>query len=76
MVVLDFVTDQQRVAELVELERASRNRPLVRIARLHLISFRDARAGDLPMESERDQADLLLRSEAPSLQMPRFEFPG
>lgn len=76
MVVLDFVTDQQRVADLMELERASRNRPLERLARLHLISFRDARAGDLPIEWERDQADLLLRSEPPSLKLPRFEFPG
>ena len=77
VVVLDFVTDLRRVAEVVELERASRSGPLERLSLgPHLVSFRDAGAGDLLMEWVRDQADLLLRSEDPTLQLPRFEFPG
>jgi superfamily II DNA or RNA helicase len=75
VVVLDFVTDIRRVAEVIELDRASR----AGIERLglgsHLIEFRDASAGNFMQEWMLDQASLILREGDPSLELPRFEFP-
>jgi len=75
VVVLDFVTDLRRIAEVVELDRAARGD----VERLglgnRLIEFRDASAGDFMREWMLDQASLFLREGDPVLELPRFEFP-
>jgi superfamily II DNA or RNA helicase len=77
VVVLDFVTDLRRVAEVAELERAaSRNAPTERLPLGgHLVQFSDQSAGSFLMEWVKDQASLLLREGDPTLDLPRFEFP-
>ncbi len=77
VVVLDFVTDLRRIAEVVELERAARqNSPLERLPLGgHLMEFTDHSAGSYLMEWVRDQADLMLREGDPMLELPRFDFP-
>ena len=76
VVVLDFVTDLRRVAEVVELERAASDGPVERLGLgSHLISFRDATAGDFLQEWMLDQASLILREGEHELELPRFEFP-
>lgn len=76
VVVLDFVTDLRRVAEVVELEKASSG-PLERLPLgQHLINFRDASAGSFMFEWMKDQADLMLREGDAQLEMPKFDFPS
>lgn len=75
VVVLDFVTDLRRVAEVIELDKAARGD----VERLglgnRLIEFRDASAGDFMREWMLDQASLILREGDADLELPRFEFP-
>jgi superfamily II DNA or RNA helicase len=75
VVVLDFVTDLRRVAEVIELDKAAGGD----VERLglgnRLIEFRDASAGDFMREWMLDQASLILREGNPELELPRFEFP-
>ena len=76
VVVLDFVTDLRRVAEVVELERAASAGPVERLGLgNHLISFRYATAGNFLQEWMLDQASLILREGDHELELPRFEFP-
>jgi superfamily II DNA or RNA helicase len=77
VVVLDFVTDLRRVAEIVELERAARqNSPLERLPLgNHLVQFSDQSAGSYLMDWIKDQADLMLREGDPKLELPHYEFP-
>ncbi len=76
VVVLDFVTDLRRVAEVVELDRAVRDTPVERLGLGNrLIRFRDESAGDFLREWMLDQASLILREGDPQLELPRFEFP-
>ena len=76
VVVMDFVTDLRRMAEVVELEKASSG-PIERLPLGHnLINFRDASAGTLMMEWLKDQADLILREGDAQLELPRFDFPN
>jgi superfamily II DNA or RNA helicase len=75
VVVLDFVTDLRRIAEVVELEKAARG-DVERLALGNrLIEFRDATAGNFMREWMLDQASLLLREGNPELELPQFEFP-
>jgi hypothetical protein len=75
VIVLDFVTDLRRVAEVVELEKAASG-PLERLPLgHHLINFRDASAGSFMLEWLKDQADLLLREGDAQLELPKFDFP-
>lgn len=75
VIVLDFVTDLRRMAEVLQLEKASSG-PLERLPLgHHLISFRDESAGSFMLEWMKDQADLLLREGDVQLEMPRFDFP-
>ncbi|TIN69643.1 MAG: DNA helicase [Mesorhizobium sp.] len=75
VVVLDFVTDLRRIAELVELQRAASG-PLERLPLgHHLINFRDESAGSFMFEWMKDQADLVLREGDAQLEMPKFDFP-
>lgn len=77
VVVLDFVTDLRRVAEVAELERsAGRNAPTERLPLGgRLVQFSNQSAGSFLMEWVRDQASLLLREGDPTLDLPRFDFP-
>jgi len=77
VVVLDFVTDLRRVAEVIELEQAAAgNAPVERLPLgPHLIQFSDESAGSMLMEWVKDQADLMLREGDPNLELPRFNFP-
>ena len=74
VVVLDFVSDLRRVAEVIQLEKASRGN----IERLRLpgvVSFRDEGAGSFMLDWLRDQADLFTREGDPQLELPEFDFP-
>ncbi|MBA4388343.1 MAG: DNA helicase [Verrucomicrobia bacterium] len=76
VIVLDFVTDLRRVAEVVELDRATRDAPVERLGLGgQLVSFRNATAGNFLREWMLDQASLFLRESDPELDLPRFEFP-
>jgi superfamily II DNA or RNA helicase len=76
VIVLDFVTDLRRVAEVVELDRAVRDGPVEQLGLgPHLVSFRDATAGTFLREWMLDQASLLLREGDAELELPQFEFP-
>ncbi len=76
VIVLDFVTDLRRVAEVVELDHAVQGGPVERLGLgSRLIQFRDASAGSFLREWMMDQASLVLRDGDPSLELPRFEFP-
>jgi superfamily II DNA or RNA helicase len=76
VVVLDFVTDLRRMAEVVQLEKAALG-PIERLPLGHnLINFRDASAGSFMLEWIKDQADLILREGDAELELPQFEFPS
>jgi hypothetical protein len=78
VVVLDFVSDLRRIAEVIKLDGAVRSdrAPVERLGLGNrIVNFRDASAGSFIMEWLRDQADLLLREGDPSLELPRFDFP-
>jgi len=77
VIVLDFVTDLRRLAEVVELEKAARgNAPTERLPLGgHLVQFQDQSAGSFLMEWVKDQASLLLREGDPSLDLPAFDYP-
>ena len=77
VVVLDFVTDLRRVAEVAELERqAQHNAPTEKLPLGgHLVEFADRSAGSFLMEWVKDQASLLLREGDPALDLPRFDYP-
>lgn len=75
VVVMDFVTDLRRVAEVIELEKAASG-PIERLPLGHnLINFRDTSAGNFMLEWMKDQADLILREGDAQLEIPRFDFP-
>ncbi len=76
VIVLDFVTDLRRVAEVVELDRAVEGGEVERLGLGgKLVQFSDHTAGDFLREGMLDQASLLLREEDPKLEQPKFEFP-
>jgi len=76
VVVLDFVTDLRRIAEVVELEKASSG-PMERLPLgHHLVNFRDESAGSFMLEWMKDQADLMLREGDAQLELPRFDYPS
>jgi superfamily II DNA or RNA helicase len=76
VVVLDFVTDLKRIAEVISLEKASAG-PTERLPLGHrLVSFRDESAGSFMLEWMKDQADLMLREGDAQLELPHFEFPA
>lgn len=76
VIVLDFVTDLRRIAEVIELEKASMG-PTERLPLgSHLVSFRDESAGNFMLEWLKDQADLMLREGDAQLELPRFDFPN
>jgi len=76
VVVLDFVTDLRRIAEVVELDRSVRGEAVEHLGLGgQLISFSDRSAGTFLREWMLDQASLFLREDDPKLELPEFEFP-
>lgn len=74
VVVLDFVSDLRRIAEVVELEKSARG-DLERLRLPGVIQFHDASAGTFMLDWMRDQASLFTREGDPMLELPAFEFP-
>ncbi len=76
VVVLDFVTDLRRVAEVVDLDKAVRAGVVESIGLGNrLLQFSDRSAGTFLREWMLDQASLLLREGDPVLTLPEFEYP-
>ena len=76
VIVLDFVTDLQRIAEVIELDKAVRSGPVERLGLGNrIVQFSDASAGGFLEEWMLDQASLLLRPGNPFLELPKLEFP-
>jgi superfamily II DNA or RNA helicase len=76
VIVLDFVTDLLRIAEVVDLDQATRGGSIERLGLgSQLITFSDHSAGSFLQEWMLDQASLILREGDPKLELPRFNFP-
>lgn len=76
VVVLDFVTDLRRVAEVIELDKAVKRGGVERLSLgRSLISFTDSSAGSFLREWMLDQASLVLRDGDPDLEVPKYDFP-
>lgn len=76
VIVLDFVTDLRRVAEVVELDKEVRGDCVERLGLGgRLVQFSDVTAGDFLREWMLDQASLILRDDDPALDLPSFDFP-
>ncbi len=75
VVVLDFVSDLRRIAEVIELERAVKGD--IETLRMggRLVQFRDVGASTFMLDWMKDQADLFNREGDPTLELPRFEYP-
>jgi len=76
VVVLDFVTDLRRVAEVVELDRAARGGDVERLGLgSRIIQFHDASAGSFLNEWMLDQASLFIREGDATLELPDINYP-
>jgi superfamily II DNA or RNA helicase len=76
VIVLDFVSDLRRMAEILTLERAARDGDIERLPLgSNIVRFREATAGNFMMEWLKDQADLMLREGDASLELPLYDFP-
>lgn len=76
VVVLDFVTDLRRIAEVVELDTATKGGEIEHLGLgSHLIEFTDKSAGSFLREWMLDQASLINREGDPDLLLPKFNFP-
>ncbi len=76
LVVLDFVTDLRRVAEVVDLDRAVRGADIEHLGLgSRIIQFHDASAGGFLKEWMLDQASLFLRDGDPELELPDINYP-
>jgi superfamily II DNA or RNA helicase len=74
VVVLDFVSDLRRIAEVIELERGARG-DIERLRLPGVVQFRDAGAGSFMLDWMKDQADLFTREGDATLDLPAFDFP-
>jgi superfamily II DNA or RNA helicase len=76
VIVLDFVSDLRRIAEVIELDKATRSGAVEKLGLgSSIIQFRDESAGTFMREWMLDQASLFLREDDPKLEIPKFEFP-
>ncbi|MEY2563601.1 MAG: hypothetical protein QOH88_1794 [Verrucomicrobiota bacterium] len=76
LIVLDFVTDLRRVAEVVDLDKATKGAGVERLGLgSSLVTFSDHSAGSFLKEWMLDQASLVLRDGDPILEIPRFNYP-
>lgn len=76
LVVLDFVTDLRRIAEVIVLDQAARVGDVEHLGLGgRIVQFNDRSAGDFLQEWMLDQASLMLREDDPTLELPRFDYP-
>ncbi len=76
VIVLDFVTDLRRIAEVIDLDAAAKGGNVERLGLgSRLVSFTNQSAGSFLREWMIDQASLFLREGDPNLELPRFNFP-
>jgi superfamily II DNA or RNA helicase len=76
VIVLDFITDLRRVAEVIDLDQAVKGGQVERLGLgRSLIAFSDRSAGSFLREWMLDQASLLLREDDPQLEVPQYDFP-
>ena len=76
VIIIDFVTDIRRIAEVIELDKAVRSGPIERLGLgSRIVQFSEASAGGFLQEWLLDQASLLLREGDPVLEIPKFDFP-
>jgi superfamily II DNA or RNA helicase len=77
VIVLDFVTDLRRVAEVVDLDQSVKAGEVEKLGLgTRLIQFRDVSAGSFLKEWMLDQASLFLREADPALELPQLDFPS
>jgi superfamily II DNA or RNA helicase len=75
-VVLDFVTDLRRIADVIELDATVRAGEVERLGLgRHILQFRDISAGSYLREWMLDQASLFQREDDAALEIPQFEYP-
>ncbi len=75
VLVLDFVSDQKRMAEFVELDSSVRSLEIEKIGLgRNLIEFSDRSAGSFLHEWLLDQADII-NNDSAQLELPRFDYP-
>jgi superfamily II DNA or RNA helicase len=75
-VVIDFVTDLRRMAEVIDLDQAVKGGEIERLGLgRQLLQFRNASAGSFLREWMLDQASLYQREDDAVLELPQFEFP-
>lgn len=76
VVVLDFVSDLRRVAEVLRLDQAVRGESVERLnLGNRLVDFSDRSSGSFLREWVLDQASLFEREGDPVLDLPRHDFP-
>ena len=76
VIVLDFITDLRRVAEVIELDQEVRGGGVERLGLgRSLICFSDHSAGSFLREWVLDQASVFLREGDPELEVPQFNYP-
>jgi superfamily II DNA or RNA helicase len=76
VVVLDFVTDLRRIAEVLNLDKAVRGGSIENLGLgAGLVQFKDQSAGTYLREWMLDQASLFEREDDPLLELPRFQYP-
>ena len=76
VVVLDFVSDLRRLADVVRLDRDVRGGHVERLGLGHeLVQFSDETAGNFLREWTLDQASVFEREGDPSLAVPNLRFP-
>jgi superfamily II DNA or RNA helicase len=76
VIVLDFVTDLRRIAEVIELDKAVKADLIERLGLgARLVQFSNSSAGDFLREWMLDQASLFLREDEPTIELPQFEYP-
>jgi superfamily II DNA or RNA helicase len=76
VIVLDFVTDLRRMAEVIALDQAVKGAEVERLGLgRSLICFSDHSAGSFLREWMLDQASLFLREGDPELEVPQYNFP-
>ena len=76
LIVLDFVTDLRRIAEVVNLDRALRVGDVERVGLgRRVVEFEHKGAGDFIREWMLDQASLVEREADAVLEIPEFEYP-
>jgi superfamily II DNA or RNA helicase len=77
VLVLDFVTDLRRVAEVIDLDKAVRGGSIEHLGLGNrLVQFAHKTAGNFLREWMLDQASLFLREDEHNLELPQFDFPN